>query len=96
MFSVFLYPSAYVSELHYEPIDVDCWWVHLPRVPEVGEQVSVFLTKGEYERETVFVVYKVTTVLGLEETYSFRVHMRTEDSMEKLEGYGFDDGDFRG
>jgi hypothetical protein len=96
MFSVFLYPEAKVGIDEYEMLDMwDCWWVHLPRVPGPGEEVSVFLKKGDCDRETVFSVYRVTTVLGLEEPYSFRVHMRTEDSVAELEGYDFDDGEFR-
>lgn len=92
-FSVFLYPYARTSGefLSYEPLDVDCWWIYLLRVPCVGEELSLFMSKQKCCRETVFTVAKVTTVLDLEEPLSFRVFLKTEDLIDDLAGFVFDD-----
>lgn len=94
-FSVYLFPSAAEGSNGYingfKDLTPECWWVKLPRVPQIGEEVSVVLTHAETdcERETVFLVGKVTTVFDAngEEPLSFRVHMSTSDYYDDLNGY---------
>lgn len=99
-FSVFLFPYArkFNGELPtFVPLDTgcDCWWVHLPRVPEVGEEFDIFMTSpdGRSEREVAFHVVKVVTVIELEEPVSFRVFMQTNDTPDELSGFSFGEVD---